>query len=96
MDWNGEVAAGDNGNAAQAWIARMVGKDAPNLYILRAIGESAGRVRVEGMLSRTVQEPGQAERNESAPLTLLFESHPDAPGLRIQRATVGSFGPVRG
>ena len=95
LEWEGQTFAGDRGEAVAAWIERMIGEDTPNFYIRRVVGESAPRVRVEGQMSRTLRAPGAQAVNQAAPVTLLLESHPNDPGLRVERATVGSFATVQ-
>jgi hypothetical protein len=94
LDWNGTRYGGSRGEAFQAWVERTTAKPEAEFSIERAIGERSDRVRIEGWLRR--QEPGfgtnEGEGIEyRAPVTLLFVSESNDPGLRIQTARVGAF-----
>jgi hypothetical protein len=63
-----------------------------NIAFERVEGETADRVRMTGLLSRTTDTPrGAGTGNESAPVELIWVRDHNG-GLRVERATVGRWG----
>lgn len=92
IDWAGRPYRGSGVQAASFWAeqARPV-RGWTNLYFERVEGESADRVRMRGLLSRTTDTPrGAATGNESAPVELIWVRDPNGT-FAVAEATIGRW-----
>jgi hypothetical protein len=94
LSWAGQRAGGDGGGAYRAWLARLNEGGRARFYPIRAVGERADRVRVEGRMVRYGEETGGRQTRHEAPVSLLFVSRSNNPGLRIEEARVDVLTPA--
>jgi hypothetical protein len=88
IDWAGEV--GTDRDAAAFWLRKLRETKVRQLLFREVTGETGDRVLARGVLERWV---GEADRRlEAAPVEQLRVREGDR--YRIERATVGAFGPV--
>jgi hypothetical protein len=87
IDWAGQRYRGPGYRAGEFWTARLerAGGGATNLYLQRAEGETADRVRVTGSLSRSLENV-----TETAAIEQIWAR--DINGeMQMQRATIGPW-----
>lgn len=93
IDWDGQTYRGPGYRAGEFWAARAVRADGgpTNMYIERVEGESGSRVRLRGLLSRSVDTPsGTATGVETATIEQIWAR--DVNGtMMIERATIGPW-----
>jgi hypothetical protein len=87
IDWAGEPPADGAAAAALLWTTKMPSR---HLFVQRLIGETADRVRIEGMIDEAGAAPDQ---RRVAPVTQIW-TRENGFGFRLSAMTVGkSFSP---
>jgi len=93
IDWAGTPYRGPGHRAGEFWAGRLVRADgAPtNMYFERLEGESGSRVRLTGLLSRSVDTPrGVATGHETATIEQIWVR--DVNGeMQVEQATIGPW-----
>lgn len=92
IDWAGTPYRGPGYRAGEFWIGRLGAGEYPtNMYVERIDGESSGRVRVTGLLSRTSDtQRGEGTGQETATIEQIWVR--DINGtMMIERATIGPW-----
>jgi hypothetical protein len=87
IDWAGQLYRGSGYRAGEFWTARLERGDGrpTHMYFERAVGETADRVRVAGMLSRSIEDG-----TETAAIEQIWAR--DINGLmQLERATIGPW-----
>lgn len=91
IDWNGVRNSGD-GSALAFWIERIWAARRPSFFVQSVDGETADRVRLVAMLSRTVEGSEADPRYERARVLQIWVR--DATGeMKVGSATVGPWEP---
>lgn len=91
IDWGGEGWRGRGIEAAPLWVERTRPvRGWTNIYFERAQGLDADRVRLTGLLSRTIDTPaGAATGFESAPVEMIWARRDGE--LKVERAAIGRW-----
>jgi hypothetical protein len=89
VDWNGERNRGDL-SAGDFWAAKQTEAGHANLFFESAEGETAGRVRLRGFLSRYREGPGNEAIYERAPVEQVWTAR-YGNEFQVESATVGLF-----
>jgi len=94
VDWNGSSNEGP-GSALGFWIRKRVEEGRASFFVQSVDGESADRVRLLAMLSRSIEVPeGQERRYESARVEQIWVRGQGV-DFTIESATVGPWEPAR-
>jgi hypothetical protein len=89
LDWAGPGVAGAR-QAAETWFRHANGDERGHFFPHRAIGETANRVRIEGVVEHWITDPAGESVLWVAPATLIFVLTPSR-DFRIAQATVGAY-----